>query len=262
MSWESEDIGSKTWSRFAPDDNRRLETAFAAKEKSVKLDFGGKAFTVDFATMKMSAAKADPVRAVRRVQAAANVEPLLNELCGSAQRLTEPEQFVRVFEALGVNPEGIESFVLFYKAGAATPLSITREELTTLFSVQGLPTEKTAAQRKVNEWTTQIMAGGAEFDPFYTFVWKWNRASSTAQIVTLDVAFPIWRLTTATLRLPLLDQLMTFYESKLRGGVPLDLWVQSLKFARQVKLPGFQGYSEDDCWPSMIDDFVEVAKKK
>lgn len=286
--WEYQDEKSKAgapWLSFDPTDNSRLESAFLATTTttttttraaagkaaaptagSVTLDFSGKTFTVDLAKKRMTGpSKSDTTFVVRRCdvgQSTAEIDDLLNQLCGGPgiNRLMTGEDFARVFRILGVNGDGVDAFVLFFKAGAATPQSIDREELRTLFTVHGINLrEPKAAARQVATWNAQLMTDTTEFNKFYDFVWLWNRASPTAAIVC-DIT-DIWKMLLGGLKLSLTAKWFEFVAShaKLSGGVTRDLWNSSLRFLRKVS-PSLVEYDEDDCWPLMIDEFVTKLK--
>lgn len=62
---------------------------------------------------------------------------------------------------------------------------------------------------------------------------------------------------------PWKDWWVEFLKEKWGRAINKDLWRQTLTFARETqKDPSLGFWNEESSWPSVIDDFVEWAKKE
>ena len=73
--------------------------------------------------------------------------------------------------------------------------------------------------------------------------------------------FTLWRMILPESKYPLIESLIKFYEST-DGTISLDLWTMTYEFVRTIKadFSNYDGVS--GAWPTAIDTFVELQKKK
>jgi hypothetical protein len=260
--WFSEDPRTHEWTPYDKADSAALEKSWNGKKDPVQLDFCGTTFTVDLKKMTQ-ANSGGGSRKVRRDAAAAassKVQQFVQKMC--PEGTLDLEGIVALCEAFQIDPATSAPFVLFYKLGAEGPWQITAEELSSGLAGHSLePTAKDVGA-KIKQWTTDLGTNYEDFSKFYEFVFKFIRPSTSAKAIAFDdvkepmtVALKVHKK--YTFGTP--DRLLAFLASKAKV-VSFDLWKQTLRFLHDIK-PDCSNYSEDDVWNSLLDDFVETAKK-
>jgi len=197
--------------------------------------------------------------------------PHLNA-AGDAVGLDEFEGFFG--GGLGLGLGGVEPYVLLWKLRCtAAPWTAGVEELRAGFAVHGLRPSlarpdaiKAAVKTKMREWVAELRgAAGPQREPFkefYTFVWRFSRASATATVVPFDDIRDVWLgvLTECAggwVRFPP-ARLMSHLEAKGARPVPADVWQQAARFVATVG-PRGEGYTDDLCFPTVLEELGETA---
>lgn len=94
----------------------------------------------------------------------------------------------------------------------------------------------------------------------WTFVFEFVKEKAESKVVKLEDCVPAVALLLKNS--PHSASLLSFLRGSTTKVVNGDSWGMLLNFTKKVKGPPlFEGYSELDAWPVLIDEYVEHAKE-
>jgi len=115
----------------------------------------------------------------------------------------------------------------------------------------------------VQKWRNDIKTNEDNYVSFYCFCFDYLRSQEGDSKLSLgkDDALMAWELLGMKERFHFFPQWTKFWRENSLLGVPRDTWICLLKFIEKVG-KDVNNYNEDDCWPTVFDDFVYDYLKK
>lgn len=271
-AWLSQDPRSGEWGPYDPSDTAKLEKSWQSNKAPVSLDFGGATFVVDLKKMEQRNNN-NGSRKVRRDEvvcgvpaasgsASDKVSNFFKALCPPGETVLPVNQFGNLFGPLKVDPQSWDAFILMYAMGCQGVWSIRLEEWESGCASHGIKDPTASNVNAVISRVKGTLKARDAFMDFYTFCYKFCRNSVTAHIIpTEDATGLIMLLLKEAPKKSFPPEKIMDYMNAKAKGISADLWKQIGNFCMDVA-PDFSNYSEDACWPTVIDDFVEGSKKK
>jgi len=112
-------------------------------------------------------------------------------------------------------------------------------------------------KKKLKTWKDELKQA-AKFKSFYFFVFDYLREDKT--ILSMEEATMVWDIIGFTeTRWPLMPKWVEYLSTK--KSITRDTWRLFLNFTEQYP-KDLSTFNSDDCWPTMIDDFVELVSPK
>ena len=261
--WFSQDPRTNEWTQYDGSDSAALEKAFAGDKKPVKLDFCGNIFTVDVKKMVQTNNTGGSRRVKREVAAApsSKVAAFVKGMTSDSDGVLGLEQLGDFCEALGVDPATEQPFILFYKFGVEGCWEATAQELLNGFASHGLEPEPKSVTTAIAKWKNQLASDYSDFQKFAEFTFKFCRPTTSAKAIAFDdfkEPMSVCLAVHKSFAFGKPTKLVDFFAVKGRA-VSFDLWKQSVRFLHEIKTD-CSNYSEDDCWNTVLDDFVESIK--
>jgi len=112
-------------------------------------------------------------------------------------------------------------------------------------------------KKKAKEWSNDVKTKPAEYKLFYFFVFDYLREAK--KILSVEEAVLAWNMLEMNKRWPMFDDWAKFIND--RGAVTRDTWRMFLQFTL-LNPKNLTTYTDDGCWPTVIDEFVDHMKKK
>jgi len=112
-------------------------------------------------------------------------------------------------------------------------------------------------KKKAKSWRDELKQA-AKYKSFYFFVFDYLKEDKT--ILTMEEATTVWDIIGMTeQRWPLMPKWLNYLQGK--KSITRDTWRLFLNFTEQYP-KDLSTFSSDDCWPTMIDDFVDSVSPK
>lgn len=164
------------------------------------------------------------------------------------------EGMERLCKDMDVDPTDVRLLALAWKFGAVTMCRFSREQF--VDGCRKLVVDNPRTLRDV--LPTLIEEGRRSFRDFYKFTFDFGLESGE-RCLSREMAIALWRLV-----LPVSDSQVdrftgrwcAFLEQNRVRGVTRDCWMVFLEFC-QVVDEDFANYSDEDAWPSLLDEFVD-----
>uniref|UniRef100_A0A0N4Z7K9 Defective in cullin neddylation protein n=1 Tax=Parastrongyloides trichosuri TaxID=131310 RepID=A0A0N4Z7K9_PARTI len=96
------------------------------------------------------------------------------------------------------------------------------------------------------------------FKSLYEYTYDFANDKPGRKWLPIPVAIDYWRIL-FRVEPPLLPRWFIFLENTDKGKITKDTWNLSLDFLLTMD-ERFKNYASDDCWPVLIDEFVEFTK--
>jgi len=111
-------------------------------------------------------------------------------------------------------------------------------------------------KKKTKTWKDELKQAN-KFKSFYYFVFDYLKEDKT--ILSMEEAFTVWDIIGFNEhRWPLMPKWLEYLHGK--KSITRDTWRLFLSFSEQYP-KDLSTFNADDCWPTMIDDFVETSIK-
>ncbi|KAK2604465.1 hypothetical protein N8I77_007394 [Diaporthe amygdali] len=197
-------------------------------------------------------------------------DDLVTPARGDTKESLSAETTQEYLEALGVNMEDAEQFVVMELVQSPSIGEITRNGFVSGWAATDLSTfGKTAQKNHVRRLINQLSSDPALFKKVYRHSFIAGKEASQKSI-PLEHALVYWQLLFAPPGRPwksanrdwakLWEQFLT---EKWTRSVNKDMWNMTLEFANKSMEDEALGfYSEEDSWPAVVDDFVAWHRKQ
>ncbi|QDS77141.1 hypothetical protein FKW77_001282 [Venturia effusa] len=182
------------------------------------------------------------------------------------------EGSTKYFEAIGVDLEGVDSFIVSEIVQCPSMGEITRDGFTDGWAELGAydtieKQKKFIQQRKA---TLGQPANRAILKNVYNHTFKLLITSAGQRAVEKGVCIAMWqvlfRAPSLDWRTPKFNWLELWTEFVTDNSIKMinsDVWKQTLKFAEEsTKDDTLSWWSEESAWPALIDEFVEWHKER
>jgi len=130
----------------------------------------------------------------------------------------------------------------------------TRDEFVGGWSIHGC-SNLPAMKKKLANWREELKQN-SKFKQFYYYVFDYLKEDK--KILGMEEATTVWDMLGMNERWPLFGKWLAYLSGK--KAISRDTWRLFYNFIEQYP-KDIQNYDTDGCWPSMIDEFVEYAKK-
>lgn len=271
--WFSQDPRDQTWGQYDPSDTAKLEKSWQSNKAPVSLDFGGSTFTVDLKKMeqrngsggarKVRRDEVSATEATAAVAVSAKTTELFTRIAGAGNTTIGTDGFEELFKAVGIDASKWDSFLFMYAMNCKGCWSITLEEFQQGCAAQGISTPTPAAFAGAISKLKKTLQQRDAFLTFYTWCFRFCRASVTAQIIPVEEAvnfIPLLLGEAPQKRYPL-QKLLDFITAKSKS-LSADVWRNIGIFVMDVNPDLANAESVNSCWPTIIDDFLEAAQRK
>ncbi|EGD75844.1 hypothetical protein PTSG_07962 [Salpingoeca rosetta] len=169
-------------------------------------------------------------------------------------------------EDLNVTPEDVAVLVLAYKAECQQMGCFTKEEFLRCFRVMDVATPEQLASKIAD--VRDELDDPAVFRAVYRFAFKYALSTihPPARNLDLSTAKEMWHVLLAR-RWPLTHDFFAFLDHKAAASkrpvvITRDQWFGVHDFAVHVAPDLSSGYSEDDAWPVLLDEFVAWKRER
>eukprot|EP01062_Namystynia_karyoxenos_P006378 TRINITY_DN12233_c0_g1_i2.p1 TRINITY_DN12233_c0_g1~~TRINITY_DN12233_c0_g1_i2.p1 ORF type:complete len:298 (+),score=73.35 TRINITY_DN12233_c0_g1_i2:93-986(+) len=286
--WSSQDPRQYKWVEYDDKTNRQIEAAFQRKEAQVRIRIGENTFTIDFARRRQvgqyggdrhikreEVEPSNPYEVDEYANPRLGVGEITKQFEGYKRASTssdedkvEGEGLMKLCEDLGGDQEKDPFPLLLFacKLQAKVPWSIEREEW--IVGLRSLGLDKWGKVRDAVSYWRRELDDPIRFKWFYYFVFDWTREGPETRYLPAEDACLTWnQILRPRLRKFPLQHWTHYVETVFGKGVSRDVWRQLLDLALQVEDggldPELKQYDEDmGAWPTLIDDFVEWARKE
>jgi len=109
------------------------------------------------------------------------------------------------------------------------------------------------------KWREDIATNASEYRSFYTFVFGYLK-DDKATAIDREEAIMAWRTVGIPDRWTLWDKWLQYLQENNIRSVNKDTWLMLLRFIEQVG-NDVSSYDSFDCWPLIIDEYVDFLKK-
>ncbi|KAI3395166.1 hypothetical protein diail_1718 [Diaporthe ilicicola] len=197
-------------------------------------------------------------------------DDLVTPARGDTKESLSAETTQEYLEALGVNMENAEQFVVMELVQSPSIGEITRNGFVNGWSATDLTTfSKTAQKSHVRRLINQLSAEPALFKKVYRHSFIAGKEASQKSI-PLENAIVYWQLLFAPPGRPWKSASRdwakmweTFLEEKWTRSVNKDMWNMTLEFAnKSMEDEELSFYNEEDSWPAVVDEFVAWHRKR
>lgn len=197
-------------------------------------------------------------------------DDLVTPARGDTKESLSAETTQEYLEALGVNMENAEQFVVMELVQSPSIGEITRNGFVNGWSATDLTTfGKTAQKNHVRRLINQLSTDPALFKKVYRHSFIAGKEASQKSI-PLEHAIVYWQLLFAPPGRPwksanrdwakLWEDFLT---EKWTRSVNKDMWNMTLEFANKtIDDETLSFYSEEDSWPAVVDEFVAWHRKR
>jgi len=112
-------------------------------------------------------------------------------------------------------------------------------------------------KKKLKGWREDLVNKPASFKQFYFFVFDYLKEDRT--VLSIDEVKLVWEMLGFTEnRWPLMSKWLPFVGDK--KSLTRDTWRLFLTFTQQYP-KDLSNFNMDDCWPTLIDEFVDIQTK-
>lgn len=197
-------------------------------------------------------------------------DDLVTPARGDTKESLSAETTQEYLEALGVNMENAEQFVVMELVQSPSIGEITRNGFVNGWSATDLTTfGKTAQKNHVRRLINQLSSDPALFKKVYRHSFIAGKEASQ-KAIPLEHALVYWQLLFAPPGRPWQSANRdwaklweTFLNEKWTRSVNKDMWNMTLEFAnKSIDDEALSFYSEEDSWPAVIDEFVAWYRKQ
>jgi DCN1-like protein 4/5 len=171
-------------------------------------------------------------------------------------RVISPQGTMKLLSALRVEADSLEALMLAYYCDCLSPGFFSKDEF-----IKGLSTLRCDTLDKLKAKFKTFAAEAADrVEEVWKFVFEFVKEKTESKVAKLEDCVPA--VTLLLQNSPHADALCAFLRSSNAKVVNLDVWTMLLNFTRKVGPPPiFKGYSEEDAWPVLIDEYVEYSKE-
>lgn len=197
-------------------------------------------------------------------------DDLVTPARGDTKESLSAETTQEYLEALGVNMENAEQFVVMELVQSPSIGEITRNGFVSGWSATDLTTfGKTAQKNHVRRLINQLSTDPALFKKVYRHSFIAGKEASQKSI-PLEHALVYWQLLFAPPGRPWKSASRDwaklwedFLTEKWTRSVNKDMWNMTLEFAnKSIEDEALSFYSEEDSWPAVVDEFVAWHRKR
>jgi len=262
--WFSQDPRSGEWMRYAPDDCRLLEKSFQTNQKPVELDFAGAKFIVDLKKMTQSNSGGGSRKVKREAGSTgtggSDCAKFVNGLFAEADSV-DVNGFQNFFDKLKVDLTTADSYVFVYLVKPKENWKFFRVEVQDFFSANSI-IDPASLAKLMKTTKADLQQDKTAFAKFVDTAFCFSRNTPTSNVIPFDEAVQyIPQLEAAGGKLITKHpKLLEFMGSKLRS-MARDQWQQYFKFLVNVNA-SLSNFNPDECWSTVIEDYVESVQKK
>ncbi|KAJ2703410.1 DCN1-like protein 5 [Coemansia sp. IMI 209128] len=173
------------------------------------------------------------------------------------KQLIGPDGFFRLCEALKYSMDGLEPLVLLWKLGAKELGTVELESWDREVRAMGA-TDNATLKRAVDVAVSKFTTDFASYKDFYRQVFLYLRSQNQRiQVETAKTALPL-----ITNQHWLFMRFVKFLEAQgpKMATMTRDQWNLLLDLSRSVDAE-FSGYSKEEAWPSLFDDFYDWVRE-
>ena len=258
--WWSQDPRDQEWGKYDPTDTALLEKSYQGNKQPVVLDFGDAKFTVDVKKMTQNnnSGGSRPVKREESKGPSGSMQKFTEQVCPKDSVAWTPE----LMKLLDIELAGTRPFLLAYLLACTSPWSAKKREVLDGFTDHHVESVA-SCKKKLAALEGKVKGSVEEFLKFMAFCFLFCRADEKANYIALEDAVGyykcLWALAPSSSQR--VETLLDFMAANTKGIISKDLWCQSAKFLLVVKAD-FSNYDEKDCYPLVIDDFVEHYRQK
>lgn len=197
-------------------------------------------------------------------------DDLVTPARGDTKESLSAETTQEYLEALGVNMENAEQFVVMELVQSPSIGEITRNGFVNGWSATDLSTfGQTAQKNYIRKLINQLSADRALFKKVYRHSFIAGKEAQQKSI-PLENAIVYWQLLFAPPGRPWKSASRdwakmweSFLSDKWTRSVNKDMWNMTLEFAnKSMDDEALSFYSEEDSWPAVVDEFVAWYRKQ
>lgn len=164
----------------------------------------------------------------------------------------EAEGIIRLLHDIGVDPLDPVTLVISLKMSAETMGKYTKEEF-----YLGMRTMQCDSMDKLKKKIGDLrreLDSAETFKDVYEFSFHFA-LEPNAKALPLETAIGLWKVLMVG-KWCFTDEWCEFLEKNHGKAISNDTWSQVLQFSKLVG-PKLEGYTVDDAWPYLLDEFVE-----
>jgi len=152
---------------------------------------------------------------------------------------------------LNVDPTDVLMLIVSFHLNAGTMCEYTRDEFVGGFERLGCDSIESIKNKF--GWMRDDISSASRFREFYSYVYDFGREPGQKSL-SVEMAVPLWKLVLEG-RYAHIDKFLEFMGTQSQA-VSKDTWDLFLEFTTTVD-SDLSNYSEDDCWPVLIDAWVD-----
>jgi len=134
---------------------------------------------------------------------------------------------------------------------------ISRPSWISGWAVQGAY-DADSMKKKIKSWKEELVKDANTFKLFYFFCFDYLKEDKT--ILSLDECLLVWEMLGFThKKWPLMNNWIDYLKDKKTKALTRDTWRLFLSFTQQYP-KDLSNYNVDDCWPTLLDEWVDHAK--
>jgi DCN1-like protein 1/2 len=271
VKWEWYD--SYDWKQFDRKTAEQIEKAYQNnKYGEVTVNVNNTQYKITFSNMYQTNLKTSYTRNIQRTVdkkqvRKVNVEELYKlfdkyKQIGDGDRSNAKEVngdgIMQFASDIGVDPEDVQLFILFYKLNCSQQYEIKENEWITGFATLGMETFQKMKQR-IPKLKDEIK-DEQEFTDFYLFCFNYMKQSKEQRSLNVESAVSVWKLIMQD-RYRFLNEWCDFIENKYKKAITQDTWKSFLEFTRDQSFQNFKTFDLDSAaYPTAIDEFVESMR--
>jgi len=187
-------------------------------------------------------------------------ESLFEQYQDDSKENIDPYGMERLFNDLEINPESFEALCFCYKLNADKMGYFTKDEF-----LEGLKSMKCTTLSQLQKHLKSVRKefdDPVSFKSLYEFAFKFCKGENKDTRTIESEAGKEMLKCVLGQRYPITAKFAEFLkQSPTHKALNMDQWRMFYEFVRKVK-PDLSDYYETDCWPVVIDDFVDWLKKK
>ncbi|GMR38429.1 hypothetical protein PMAYCL1PPCAC_08624 [Pristionchus mayeri] len=168
-----------------------------------------------------------------------------------------PNGIMRLLTDLRLDAEDRKVLILAYMMGAEVMSEFSWEEWEKGMNAMGANSID-GLRRKLDELDRGLKTN-SHFGPLCKFTFTYGKMAGSRNL-DLDTAIIFWKILFKD-QFPLLGLWEEFLTTKYKKAITKDAWNQTFEFADAIK-PDFSNYDPEESWPTVLDDFVNWARKR
>jgi len=186
-------------------------------------------------------------------------ETLFEKYCDAASENIDPFGIEKLFNDLEVSPESFEALCFCYKLNAEKMGYFTKDEF--INGLKKIKCNTTPQLQKYLKNARKEFDDPSNFKSIYEFSFGFCKGDNKdTRTIDMDSGKEMLKCVLGA-KYTITSKFVEFLPRSNYKSFNMDQWKMFYEFAKKVK-PDLSDYSENDCWPVMIDDFVEWSRKK